>query len=90
MKLNETAWQKLIIRWSELKPTPEVKLIAAIIAKAIIDERKRSLPHFVGGFWDTNFLRYSKIIGINPQFLIEQINRANDFVPKLEQEGLCV
>ena len=88
-KLSAYAWEKLLARWTGLQPTGEVKFICAIIASAIDEEPSEArLQHrrpFYSGFFTGYFFKYCKILGLDPEFVIEQVERANSSDEKLDR-----
>lgn len=76
MEPSRTQWERVLIRWCGLQPTPEVRLYCAAIADGIVD-RKRDSWFFERGCFDA----WCRVIGLDPVFVLEQIQRAAAFVP---------
>ena len=76
MELSRTQWERVLIRWCGLQQTPEVKLVCAVIADGIVDREKYSW-FIAAGCLDA----WCRIIGLDPVFVLEQIQRAVAFVP---------
>lgn len=76
MELNRAQWERVLIRWCDLQATPEVRLTCAVIADGIVDREK--LPWF---FERGCFDAWCRVIGLDTQFVLEQIQRAGEFVP---------
>ena len=76
MEPSRTQWERVLIRWCGLQQTPEVKLVCAVIADGIVDREK--YPWFIAaGCFDA----WCRVIGLDTQFVLEQIQRAVAFVP---------
>lgn len=44
--LSSATWQKMILRWTELEPTGEVRLIAAAMGEWIHERQNKALKNF--------------------------------------------
>lgn len=76
MELSRTQWERVLIRWCDMPALPEVKLTCAVIADGIVDREK--YPWFIAaGCFDA----WCRVIGLDTQFVLEQIQRAEAFVP---------
>ncbi len=78
---KRATWEKLIRRWAQVARSPESDLLAAVIAQAIEDransDMESGLPVTFGPSFMKNALpSYCTCLGIDPQFLIEQCNKA--------------
>lgn len=69
-------WEKLLMRWSDFPMCGEKRLVCAVIANAIADDKKdcelssvinRSL------FFKNGFSKYCKLINLNSEFIRDQI-----------------
>ena len=80
MNVSRSNWEKVLLRWCGMAPTGEVKLICAVIADGIVERDKYPL-FFSGGGFD----KYCKTIGLDPDFVEQQINRANMHVPEFAE-----
>lgn len=78
MRLNALRWHKVLSRWSEIPETPERKLLIAVLASAIEEEQRSNAPDFTDGFFapGAGFEAYCAVAGLGPQFVREQIARA--------------
>lgn len=79
--MNMSQWQKLILRWSPLEPTPEVKLLSGVIALAIEDCTKRAKKIFAEPCYHAQLSRtavpsYCSLIGVSFDFLCERCDQA--------------
>ena len=73
---NQSTWEKLILRWSDFPLCGEKKLIAAVIAQAIIDDKKDHALNSVAdrsGFFAKGLKSYCRLINLNSDFIIEQV-----------------
>lgn len=77
LRLTNDQWAKLLLRWSGLKPTPEVRLVCAVIASGITGSDDDDGP-WVCGQW---FVAYCRLLGLDPDFVREQVARAAVFEP---------
>jgi hypothetical protein len=75
--LGRLAWEKMLLRWSGMEPSGEVKLICAVIADGIIERERDHWFFSTGGFES-----YCSVIGLSPVFVLEQMYRAADFHEK--------
>jgi len=75
--VNRSNWEKLLMRWSGMQDTGEVRLICAVIADGII-ERHRDKRFFLEGGFDN----YCRAINLEPRFVKEQISRSDDYLNK--------
>ena len=71
MTLSRSHWEKLLLRWSGMHPTGEVKLICAVIADGICDVREQARFFQNGGL-----AAYCSAIGLDVDFIKQQIDRA--------------
>ena len=74
-------WQKLILRWSPLHASPEVRLISAVIAQAIEDCTNRAMksfsePSYKQALASTSIPSYCSLIGVDFTFLTERCEQA--------------
>ena len=74
MKLSSNTWEKLLKRWLPFQSTPESNLIVAVIADGIVN-RERESWFFTNGGFET----YCRIVGLDPEFVLQQIERASDY-----------
>lgn len=74
-------WRRMLEQWCPYEPTPEVRLVCWLLATAITDEPGEALDQgrqpFVGGFFAGGFQAWCSLVRLNPQFVMEQIARAN-------------
>lgn len=93
MKLASSQWQCALLRWVSLPAdliSPEQRLIVALLAHALHDhqaDQARHVPHtrrrisaiergFVGS---PGFRDYCAAIGLDPDFVLEQLARASRY-----------
>jgi len=81
MFYRRSTWEKLLRRWATVERSPESDLLAAVIAQAIEDkateDRSSGLAvTFAPSFMANAIPSYCACIGVNPQFLMEQCNKA--------------
>ncbi|HQQ68770.1 MAG TPA: hypothetical protein PLL92_00435 [Alicycliphilus sp.] len=74
-------WEKLLRRWATVDRSPESEFLVGVIAQAIEDkataDRSSGLPvTFAPSFMESAIPYYCACIGIDPQFLLEQCNKA--------------
>jgi hypothetical protein len=81
MNVSRSAWEKLLLHWCEMQETGEVKLMCAVIADGII-ERVRHPWFFSGGGFD----KYCRAIGLDPEFVQQQIKRSEDYPGEWSEE----
>lgn len=72
MRVSRSQWEKLLLRWSGMEATGEVRLVCAVLADGIV-EREEHPWFFSGG----GFATYCKAIGLNETYIQEQIERAD-------------
>lgn len=70
--LSRTDWERLLLNWSNMAPTGEVRLVCAVLADGIVD-RQKDPRFFAGGGFDA----YCRVIGLDPVFVREQIGVAD-------------
>ena len=78
---KRATWEKLLRRWATVERSPASDLLVAVIAQAIEDKaasaRQSGLPvTFTAAFFRNAIPSYCTCLGIDPQFLIEQCNKA--------------
>ena len=78
---KRATWEKLLRRWSTVERSPDADLLVAVIAQAIEDkataDRSSCLPvTFAPSFMASAIPSYCACIGVDPQFLLEQCNKA--------------
>ncbi len=78
---RRATWEKLLRRWATVGRSPESEFLIAIIAQAIEDkataDRSSGLPvTFAPSFMESAIPSYCACIGVDPQFLLEQCNKA--------------
>ncbi len=83
---KRATWEKLIRRWAQVERSPESDLLVAVIAQAIEDKASRSRTSGLSVTFGPSFMKnalpsYCACLGIDPQFLIEQCNKAFDGAP---------
>lgn len=71
LKANYAQFSKLITRATPLPPSPELKLIVAVLTQAWIDADKTTTSESVMFFVDGRSDFYAELIGIDPEFLTE-------------------
>lgn len=80
-QLRVMDWEKVLHRWVELEPMPEVNLLIRVLAEAIAGEPDEAIRQgrepFVGGFFSGGFQNYCAALQLNPKFVLEQIAVAN-------------
>ena len=82
---RRATWEKLLRRWATVDRSPESEFLIAIIAQAIEDkatgDRSSGLPvTFAPSFMASAIPSYCACIGVDPQFLLEQCNKAFEYV----------
>lgn len=79
--MTQTRWEKVLSRWSDAPECGEKRLLVALLAMAITEEA-RAVGDFEHGFFHRGggFDKYCKVVGLNPQFVREQIERAAEKV----------
>lgn len=79
-RLPRRVWEKLLVRWCPMEATPEVNLVVWLLASAIADEpgeaARGGRKPFKGGFFDGRFNAWCRAVGLNPRFVLEQIDVA--------------
>ena len=73
---NQAAWEKLLMRWSDFPTCGEKKLICAVIAAAIGDDKKENELASVADktrFFGVGLENYCRMINLNSDFVREQI-----------------
>lgn len=78
---RRATWEKLLRRWATVGRSPESEFLVGVIAQAIEDkatgDRSSGLPvTFAPSFLESAIPSYCAFIGIDPQFLLEQCNKA--------------
>lgn len=91
-QLGVLTWEKLLHRWSQVEPSPEVCLIVRVLADAIATEpdeaSRQGRDPFVGGFFGNGgFEHYCAAIRLNAQFVWEQIHVANASRVHVHRQG---
>lgn len=80
-QLRSMDWDKMLHRWCQLSPMPEVNLLIRVVADAIVSEPDEAVKEgrepFVGGFFGHGFSNYCAALQLNPHFILEQIALAN-------------
>lgn len=82
MKLSQSKWERVLLRWCEMEHTGEVRLLCAVIAEGIATQDKD--PWFFSG---GGFSAYCRAIGLDPEFVLRQIERADAYEMTLEEEA---
>jgi len=72
-KVSVTQWSKLLTRWTGLSPTGEVRLICAVLADGVANSGRPS------SFFPDGFSAYCRLVGLNPEFVMEQVERARKY-----------
>jgi hypothetical protein len=77
LDMTQNRWTTVLSRWSDVPECGEKRLMVALLAMAITEE-SRAERDFEHGFFTRGggFDTYCKVIGLNPQFVREQIDRA--------------
>ena len=74
-------WRRLLQQWCPYEPIPEVRLVVWFLATSIVDEpaeaRQQDRMPYCGGFFGGGFQAWCSLLRLNPQFVLEQIARAN-------------
>lgn len=78
-RVTSGQWEKVLLRWCNLEPTGEVRLICAVIADGIV--KREEHPWF---FSQGGFAKYCLAIGLDPDFVYSQIARANESTAKAD------
>lgn len=78
---RRATWEKLLRRWATVGRSPESEFLIAVIAQAIEDkataDRSSGLAvNFAPSFLENAIPSYCACIGVDPQFLLEQCNKA--------------
>ena len=78
---KRATWEKLLRRWATIERSPASDLLVAIIAQAIEDKASSSRSSglqvtFAPSFMKNAIPSYCACLGIDPQFLLEQCNKA--------------
>ncbi len=81
MQVKQLSWNRLLRRWSVRSDSPERNLLISVIAQAITDEcadakQLRRAPHFRRGGFVEGMRGYCAAIGLDHEFLLEQLERA--------------
>ena len=81
MNVTKQQWEKLILRWSTVAPSPEAKLLVAVIAQAIEDVSENSRRSGLDAAFSNHFFvgalpMYCDALGISRQFLLERLQEA--------------
>ncbi len=79
--LGLEAWERLICRWSVVPDMPEKRLLVRVIAQAISDAEESAVKHYssIGNGWRTRaVVGYCRMLGIDPDFLSDQVKRAGE------------
>jgi hypothetical protein len=75
MHLSREKWSVMLLRWTGFDASPELRLICAVIAEAIATRSQSDISFLAGN----GLNNYCRLIGLDPQFVREQIGRADDF-----------
>ena len=73
---NMSTWEKLLMRWSEFPTCGEKRLICAVIAQAIVDQRIDGNMFAVAAghnFWGNPLEKYCRMIELNAVYVREQV-----------------
>ena len=78
---KRATWEKLLRRWATVERSPASDLLVAVIAQAIEDKATRERSSglavtFAPSFMANAIPSYCACIGVDPQFLLEQCNKA--------------
>ena len=78
---KRNTWEKLLRRWATVERSPASDLLVAVIAQAIEDKASKSRTSGLSVTFGPSFMKnalpsYCTCLGIDPQFLIEQCNKA--------------
>jgi hypothetical protein len=78
---RRSTWEKLLRRWATVERSPASDLLVAVIAQAVEDKATRArssgLPvTFAPSFMANAIPSYCACIGVDPQFFLEQCNKA--------------
>lgn len=78
---KRATWEKLLRRWATVERSPGSEVLIGVIAQAIEDkatsDRSSGLAvTFAPSFLESAIPSYCAWIGIDPQFLLEQCNKA--------------
>lgn len=83
MILGLLRWTKILARWASTPESPEKRLIVAVLAQAISDEQDRVKRSKYSldlnfGFSESMFEAYCRMVGLNPDFVREQVSIAHE------------
>ena len=73
---NQQTWEKLLMRWSDFPVCGEKKLICAVIAAAIGDDKKENELASVADktrFFGAGLEKYCRMINLDADFVREQV-----------------
>ena len=78
---KRATWEKLLRRWSTVERSPSSDLLVAVIAQAIEDKAMKARSSGLDVAFGPSFMKnaipsYCTCLGIDPQFLLEQCNKA--------------
>ena len=80
--LTNSSWEKLLLRWTNMQPTGEVRLVCAMLAAAIVadvtkatDEGRKPCGAGFCGSWRMD--AWCGAIGLRGAFVREQVCRAH-------------
>ena len=77
MRVSRSQWEKLLARWCGMEATGEVRLVCAVLADGIVEREKH--PWFFSG---GGFATYCRAIGLDADYVQEQIARADACEPQ--------
>lgn len=84
-RMSAQRWVDVLRRWSPFPDSPEKNLICYFLAQSIVEEPSWAASSggtpFERGFFakGEGFDLYCQLIGLDPQFMREMIDRAADF-----------
>lgn len=76
--LSQSQWEKLLLRWSGMEPIGEVRLVCAVIASAIVEEKTPeggACAAYQTGFFNGPVSAWCALIGLDWRFVVEQAIR---------------
>lgn len=93
-QLNCGMWEKMLLRWCPMEPTPEVRLVCWVLLHWIADEpafcRGTDRALYETGVFDGVFQAYARMVQLNPEFIVDQVrvaNRAQVSMPAKQASG---
>jgi hypothetical protein len=78
---KRATWEKLLRRWATVERGPSSDLLVAVIAQAIEDKAMKARSSGLDVAFGSSFMKsatpsYCTCLGIDPQFLFAQCNKA--------------